>query len=116
MFEETEILKYTLGFIGALGAALTALYMYIWRGDRARIKVLEDKMSQAVTMPQVETIVAKVEKEFKEDHIGLNARLTHVEDGLRKEIRETHDSLQLSINGIYTILTRPYSGKDRREE
>ncbi len=73
-------------------------------------------MARAVTITQVEHLIEKVEKEFKEDHIGLNLKLNRVEDGLKNEIRESHDSLQGSINGIYNILTRPYLGSDRRKE
>ena len=109
-------------FTGALGLIVTLLgFIYFgdrkqMAADRARITALEKQMAQAVTMSQVEHLVEKVEREFKEDHIGLNLKLNRVEDGLKQEIRESHDSLQGSINGIYNILTRPYSGSDRRKE
>ena len=121
--EDVKVIDWLWWIVTASMGAITFLIGFIYRNDRKkvnsnsdRITALEKQMPQAVTMPQVESLVAKVEKEFKEDHIGLNARLNRVEDGLKKEIRETHDSLQGSINGLYNILTRPYAGKDRRGE
>ena len=126
--EDIKVIGWLWWLVTASLGAIAFLIGFIYRNDRKkvssnsdRITALEKQMSQAVSLQQVEHIVEKVEKEFKEDHIGLNDRLnrvedglkkefndrlTHVEDGFRKEIGETHDSLQGSINGIYYILTR----------
>ena len=127
--EDVKVIGWLWWLVTVSVGAIVGLLGFIYFGDRkqmaadrARITALEKQMAQAATIQQVEGLADKLKAEFRSDHHGLDARLLRlddklerVEDGLKKEISESHDSLQGSINGIYNILTRPYAGQDRRK-
>ena len=134
--EDGRIIGWLWWIITSILGAIVFLVGFIYNRDRGQINKdrerivkleeiasdLETKMSHAVTMKEVEYVAGKLKAEFKDDHHELDAKLLRlddklerVEDGLKREITESHDSLQGSINGIYNILTRPYAGQDRRK-
>ena len=110
--EDGSIVKFLSAVIGVVATALTGLYWYIWRGDRARLKTLEDKMSQAVTLPQVEHIVEKVEKHFKEDH----SNLFHGQERILTIVGEGQKELKEYIKDMFEAREGHWNGRDRRKQ
>ena len=121
--DEGLLVKFFSYVFGGFTTLLGTLYWYIWKGDRRRLKVLEEKMASAVTLPQVNEIVDRVETHFREEHKGLDVRMQRAEDRLSVAIKNSHDSLQASIEplqdsiqAIHNALTKPYRGADRRRQ
>ena len=95
---------------GGNATLLIALYWYVWKGDRGRIKVLEEKMSNAVTKHEVEIIVGKVQDRFREEHQGLYAKI----ESVHNEIRINRQEIREDISQLREALTTKYAGADRR--
>lgn len=127
--DDNIILGWLWKGLAVIGAAFFSLAGLLWKGDRARIKKdseriteLEIKVSHAITKPEVIAIAQEMEREFKDDHSGLEGkilslsmRVDRVETGLRQEIHASHDSLQGSIDKVVNILlTRDASDRRRR--
>ena len=93
---DRDIIDWLLGLGAAVGALFTALYWYIWRGDRERIRVLEASVAKAITKPEVEHIVERVENSFRTEHQQILNELV----ALRGE--------------IISILKKPWHGEERR--
>ena len=93
---DRDIIDWLLGMGAAVGALFTALYWYIWRGDRERIRILEENVSRAITKPEVEHIVQRVEDSFRAEHLQIISQLV----ALRGE--------------IISILKQPWRGDERR--
>ena len=95
---EKDVIEWLLGIGAAMGALFTALYWYIWRGDRERIRNLETRMESIITKPEVEHIVERVQQSFKNEH--------------RQIIEELRD-----LRGdIMDILKKPWHGDERRRK
>lgn len=97
--EDGTIVKYLLGVIGTVGAALSTLYWTIWKGDRERIKALEEQMHHAVTMPQVKAIVDDVKTDVKQDHHDIVAAINHSHEAMRSYIRDMFEAREGKWNG-----------------
>ena len=95
---DRDIIDWLLGIGAAVGALFTALYWYIWRGDRERIRILEESVSKAITKPEVEHIVQRVEDSFRSEHQQIISQLV----SLRGE--------------IISILKQPWRGEERRRK
>ena len=95
---DRDIIDWLLGIGAAIGALFTALYWYIWRGDRERISILETRMNSVITKAEVEHIVDRVEESFREEHHQIIAELRN----LRGE--------------IITIIKQPWRGDERRRK
>ena len=95
---EKDVIDWLLGIGGVIGALFTALYWYIWRGDRERIRNLETRMEHIITKPEVEHIVELMQQSFKSEHRHL---IEEIRD-LRGEIIE--------------ILKQPWYGDERRRK
>ena len=95
---EKDVIDWLLGIVGVIGALFTALYWYIWRGDRERIHNLETRMENIITKPEVEHIVDRVQQSFKNEH--------------RQIIEELRDLRGEIIN----ILKQPWQGDERRRK
>jgi len=67
--------------------------------DRARIKTLEEKMSQAATMPQVKELVDEVKEEFKGDHTTILIAIGDSHEQTREYIRDMFDAREGKWNG-----------------
>ena len=81
-----------------MGALFTALYWYIWRGDRERIRNLETRMENMATKAEVEYMVDQMWESFTANQKQIIVELRD----LRGEI----------IN----ILKQPWQGDDRRRK
>lgn len=105
---------------GALVLVVGIITRIVWKVTARlfqRLKAVEDKMAHAVTKPQVDEIVAKVEYEFRTDHKGLEGKMERIQESLRKEIHESHDSLQNGIDKVVNILlTRDENDRRRRDD
>ena len=125
--EETWIIKWLWEIIAGLSVSITALLLFVWRGDRARLKAvednapqdakarlktLEDKMQQAVTLPQVEHIVERVEKHFKEDH----SNLFHGQERILTIVGEGQKELKEYIKDMFDAREGHWNGRDRRKQ
>ena len=95
---------------GGNATLLIALYWYVWKGDRGRIKVLEEKMSTAVTKHEVEIIVGKVQDRFRDEHRGLFDKIETVHE----EIKTNRQEIREDIKELREALTTKYAGADRR--
>ena len=95
---EKDIIVWLLSIVGVIGALFTALYWYIWRGDRERIKNLETRMESLISKPEVERMVDKMGESLK---VGQGQIIVELRD-LRGEI----------IN----ILKQPWLGDERRRK
>ena len=128
--EDSRVITWLWEAVSAVLAGIVLLLGAIYKSDkkqisadRERIQTLEEKMASAVTLPQVNEIVARVETHFREEHKGLDARMQRTEDRLSVAIKNSHDSLQASIEplqdsiqAIHNALTQPYRGVDRRRQ
>ena len=91
---EKDVIDWLLGIGAAMGALFTALYWYIWRGDRERIRNLETRMENLITKSDAEYIV----ESFKDEH--------------RQIIEELRD-----LRGeIIDIIKKPWHGDERRRK
>ena len=95
---DRDIIDWLLGIGAAIGALFTALYWYIWRGDRERIRILEAKMGSVITKPEVEHIVDRVEQSFKAEH------------------RQIIDELRELRGEIISVIRMPWHGEERRRK
>lgn len=106
--------------VAVLSFVVTSLLIFIWRGDRARLKTVEEglphdaknrltnlevKMLHAVSLVQVETIVKRVEEEFKEEH---NVILKAISDG--------HSDTREYIKDMFDAREGKWNGRDRRRK
>lgn len=116
--DDGRILGWLWDGLAALAGLVGILLMLIWRGDRGRLKKVEEglpqdaknrlsnlevKMSQAVSLTQVETIVHRVEDEFKEEH-----------NAILKAIREDHAETREYIRDMFDARDGKWNGRDRR--
>lgn len=114
---DNAIIDWLVWVVGAAVTGFIAMLTYIWKGDRKRLKEIEDKMANSITKPEVDVIVARVEADFHADHRGLEGKMERIESSLRKEIHESHDSLQNGIDKVVNILlTRDENDRRRRDE
>lgn len=108
------------GLWGVLVVVVGFLARLVWKimaKSLSRIKDLEDKVLIAITKPEVDIIVSDVKREFKSDHKGLESKMERIEDSLRTQIMETHDSLQNGIDRVVNILlTRDENDRRRRDD
>ena len=91
---EKDVINWLLGIGAAIGALFTALYWYIWRGDRERIRNLETRMENMYTKPEVEQIAERMQHEHRQ---------------LMKELRDLRRE-------IIDILKQPWQGDERRHK
>lgn len=108
--DEGILVKFFAWIFGGIATLLGTLYWYIWKGDRRRLKVLEEKMASAVTKPEVELIVAKVQERFRSDHQGLAEKI----ESVHEEIRTNRQEIREDIRDLREALTTKYNGADRR--
>ena len=95
---EKDVIDWLLGIAAAIGTLLTALYWYIWRGDRDRIKTLEVKMETLISKPEVELRFDKMQQSFKSEQGQIIEEL--------KELRRE----------IISIIKQPWHGDERRRK
>lgn len=110
--DDSMLLKFFTYIFGIVTSALGVIYFYIWKGDRVRIKVLEEKMGHVVTKPEIETIVSKVEDRFQSEHKGLSEKI----ESVHEEIKRNRQEIREDISYIRAILTPGYNGVDRRRK
>ena len=109
--EDGSIVKFLSAVLGVVATALTGLYWYIWRGDRARLKILEEKMQHAVTLPQVEHIVENVKNDFKNDHSSI----LHGQQAIIVIIDNRQDEMKDYIRDMFEAREGHWNGRDRRK-
>ena len=95
---DRDIIDWLLGIGASVGALFTALYWYIWRGDRERINNLETRMANVITKLEVEHIVERVENSFRDEH------------------RQIIDELRDLRGEIISIIKKPWRGEERRSK
>lgn len=106
------LVKFFAWVFGIVAALLGTLYWYIWRGDRRRLTALEEQMSKAVTKPEVEFIVSKIQERFHAEHKGLFDKIETVHD----EVRLGRQEMREDIRDLREALTSKYAGSDRRSK
>ena len=95
---EKDVIDWLLTIGVSIGALLSALYWYIWRGDRERIRNLETRMENVITKTEVERIAERMQQSFRIEH--------------RQVIEEIRD-----LRGeIIDILKQPWLGEERRRK
>lgn len=107
--DEGLLVKFFAWIFGAITAMLTTLYWYIWKGDRRRLKVLEEN---SVDRVELHAIVADVKREFKGDHDGLHSQI----ESVREEIKTNRYEIREDIRDLREALTTKYAGSDRRRQ
>lgn len=114
---DNAIIDWLVWVVGTAVSGFIAVLTYVWRGDRKRLREMEEKMAHAITKPEVDVIVSDVKREFRTDHKGLEGRMDRIEETLRNEIHESHDSLQNGIDKVVNILlTRNDNARRRRDD
>lgn len=108
--DEGQLVKFFAYVFGGITTLLGTLYWYIWKGDRRRLKVLEEKMASAVTKHEVEIIVGKVQDRFREEHKGLAEKI----ESVHQEIKANRQDIREDIRDLREALTTKYTGADRR--
>lgn len=85
------------GLVFLLGG-YSIVVRYLWKQEKARqkrqddrITSLEEKMNHAITKPQVEDIVEKVEKDFRREHQTIIQVIGNTKRELREDIHELRD-------------------------
>lgn len=116
--DEVKIVGWLWEGMAALSVLVGVLLLFIWRGDRARLKTVEEglpqdaknrlsnleaKMSQAVSLIQVENIVNRVEDEFKEEH-----------QVILRAISAGHSETRDYIKDMFLAREARWNGRDRR--
>ena len=110
--DEGLLVKFFAYVFGGIATLLAALYWYIWKGDRRRLKVLEEQMSKSVTKHEVEIIVGRVQDRFREEHSELYKKIETVHDDIRTNKQEIRED----IRDLREALTTKYAGADRRRQ
>lgn len=111
------LLKWATEGLLLIGSGFMTLAWFVYRADKRRLKDVEDKVAKAITKAEVDVIVGNVKTEFRSDHKGLEAKMERIEDNLRKEIHNSHASLQDGIDKVVNILlTRDENDRRRRGE
>lgn len=110
--DEGILVKFFAWVFGGIATLLATLYWYIWKGDRRRLKSLEEKMAQAVTKHEVEVIVGKVQDRFREEHKDLFEKI----ESVHVEIRINKQEIREDIKELREALTTKYAGADRRRQ
>ena len=95
---EKDVIDWLLRIGAVIGALLTALYWYIWRGDRERIRNLETRM---------ENILTKTEVEHRVDKMG---------ESLKANQRQIMEELRDLRGEIIDIIKKPWHGDERRRK
>ena len=123
--DEVKIVVWLWGGMVALFGIVGVLLLFIWRGDRTRLKTveeglphdakarlanLEEKMTHAVTMPQVEHLASELKKEFKDDH----ASILHGQNSIMIVIDNRQDELKDYIRDMFNAREVRWNGRDRR--
>lgn len=89
--------------IVTISGAFLTLLGYFWKGDRKRLKTLEEQVSQAITKEEVDVIVADVKREFRQEHQSIITQIDRRHDELREDIRD-----------LRNMLSKPWNGQDKR--
>lgn len=110
--DEGLLVKFFAYVFGGITTLLGTLYWYIWKGDRRRLKSLEEKMASAVTKHEVEIIVGKVQDRFREEHADLYKKIETVHE----EVKLGRQEMREDIRDLREALTTKYAGADRRRQ
>ena len=110
--DEGILVKFIAWISGGIATLLATLYWYIWKGDRRRLKSLEEKWMSAVTKHEVEIIVGKVQDRFRDEHKGLAEKI----ESVHEEIRANRQEIREDIRDLREALTTKYAGADRRRQ
>ena len=102
--EDGLLVKFLAWVFAGITGLLATLYWYIWRGDRRRLKTLEEKMAHAITKPEVDAIVNRVESNFRDEHQNIINAINRSHNELRQDIRD--------IRSLFS----PWNGNNRRDE
>ena len=102
--DDGRVLGWLWDGLVVLAGAVAALALLILRGYRNRLETVEEKMAQAITKPEVETIVHRVEDEFKEEH-----------NTILKAISEGHAETRSYIRDMFDAREGKWNGRNRRK-
>lgn len=108
--DEGLVVKFFAWIFGGTTTVLATLAWYIWKGDRRRLNVLEEKWMTAVTKHEVEMIVGKVQDRFREEHNVLFQKI----ESVHQEIMMNRQDIREDIRDLREALTSQYAGADRR--
>ena len=109
---ERDVIDWLLGIGASVGALFTALYWYIWRGDRERINLLEKahsalevRVANSVTKPEAEHLFELAKETYHAEH----GQILEQTSSLRGELA--------SLRGeLISILKQPWRGEERRRK
>lgn len=99
---EKDIIDWLLGLGATVGALFTALYWYIWKGDRERLKNLETSYTDLKAL--VANSVTKQEAE-------------HLFDRAKESYHQEHGQILTEISSLRTDIIKaitPWRGEERR--
>ena len=106
---DNDIIQFFVDIAGWIAAlvttAFTGLAWYIWRGDRERLRIVEEKVNHAITKPEVEQIVKRVEADVNEQHKSIVGIIDKRHEELREDIRD-----------LRNIMTGGWDGRNRRNK
>ena len=109
---EMDVIDWLLGMGAAIGALFTALYWYIWKGDRERLKNLEQAhasleklVGNSVTKPEAEHLFEKAKETYHAEHGQILDQLA--------ALRADQSDL---IGELISILRQPWRGEERRRQ
>ena len=117
--DEVKIVGWLWNGLVVLSGLVATLLLFIWRGDRTRLKnlevknaILEEKMTHVVTMPQVEHIVENVKKEFKE----ANEPILNGQKSIMIVIDNRQEELKDYIRDMFDAREGKWNGRNRRKQ
>lgn len=106
---DDTIVQYFIKIAGWIAAFISTSFLglawYIWRGDRERIRQLEIKVNNAITKPEVDQIVDRIEMEFHAEHKSI----VNIIDRRHEELRE-------DIRDLRNVITGGWDGRNRRSK
>ena len=92
---DRDIIDWLLGITAALGAIFIALYWYIWKGDRSRLKALEEAHTKlealvalSVTKPEAEHLFEKAKETYQTEHSDILGEIVSLREDIIKAINQ----------------------------
>lgn len=103
--DDGRLLGWIWDGFAVLAGSVAGMALFIMRGYRNRLIKVEEKMANAVSLTQVETIVERVEDKFKEEH-----------NAILKAISDDHADTRSYIRDMFDAREGKWNGRDRRKQ
>ena len=106
---DNDIIKFFVDIAGWIAAFITTTFLglawYVWKGDRERLRIVEERVSHAITKPEVDQIVSRIEVDFHAEHKSI----VNIIDRRHEELRE-------DIRDLRNVITGGWDGRNRRSK